>query len=125
MHHHTSNQGEHRKRHQQAFETCELKNPVFYMLPKIQKTNNPVVVSSVNSYTQKISAYVDDYLRPLAERLPSYIHGTAEFIKRLWARNCLLVTSDVSSLYTNIDTDEGLTIVREQLEKSGQNNLLA
>ena len=29
---------------------------------------------------------------------------------------------DVSSLYTNIDTDEGLTIVREELEKSVQNN---
>ena len=34
---------------------------------------------------------------------------------------CLLVTLDVSSLSTNIDTDEGLTIVREELEKSGQN----
>ena len=51
------------------------RNPVFYMLPKIPKTNNPgrPVVSSVNSHTEKISAYVDDYLRPLAERLPSYI----------------------------------------------------
>ena len=37
-------------------------------------------------------------------------------------RNCLLVTLDVSSLYANIDTDKGLTIVREELEKSGQNN---
>ena len=94
------------------------RTPVFYMLPKIHKTNNPgrSVVSSVNSHTEKISAYVDDYLRPLAERLPSYIRDTTEFIKRLRAlgklpRNCLLVTLDVSSLYTNINTDEGLTIV--------------
>ena len=94
------------------------RTPVFYMLPKIHKTNNPgrSVVSSVNSHTEKISAYVDDYLRPLAERLPSYIRDTTEFIKRLRAlgklpRNCLLVTLDVSSLYTNTNTDEGLTIV--------------
>lgn len=85
------------------------------------------VVSSVNSHTEKISAYVDDYLRPLAERLPSYIRDTTDFIKRLRAlgklpKNSLLVTLDVSSLYTNVDTDEGLTIVREELEKSGQNN---
>ena len=38
--------------------------PVFYMLPKIHKTNNPgrPVVSSVNSYME-ISAYVDNYDR--------------------------------------------------------------
>ena len=105
------------------------RTPVFYMLPKIHKTNNPgrPVVSSVNSHTEKISAYIDDYLRPLAERLPSYICDTTDFIKRLRAlgklpRNCRLITLDVSSLYTNIDTNKGLTIVKEELEKSGQNN---
>ena len=35
--------------------------------------------------------------------------------------NCILCTLDVSSLYTNIDADEGLTIVEEELEKAGQN----
>ena len=60
------------------------RTPVFYLLPKIHKTNNPdrAVVSSVNSHTEKISACVDDYPRQLAERLPSYIRN---FIKRLRA----------------------------------------
>ena len=106
------------------------RTPVFYMLPKIHKTNNlgRPVVSSVNSHTEKISAYVDGYLRPLAERLPSYIRDATDFIKRLRAllrlpMNCLLVTLDVSSLYTNIVTNGGLAIVRQELEKSksGQN----
>ena len=103
------------------------RTPVFYTLPKILKTNNlgRPVVSLVNSHTEKISAYIDDYSRPLAERLPSYICDTTDFIKQLWAlgklpRNCFLVTLDVSSLYTNIDTDEGLTIVRQELDNSGQ-----
>ena len=55
---------------------------VFYIFPKIRKTNNPSrpVVSSVNSYAE-ISAYVDNYLRPLADRLPFYIHDTTNFMK--------------------------------------------
>ena len=103
------------------------RTPLFYMLPKIHKANNPgrPVVSSVNSHTEKISAYVDEYLRPLAENLPSHVRDTTDFILRLkrlgkLPKDCYLVTLDVSSLYTNIDTDEGLKIVEEELNKAGQ-----
>ena len=34
---------------------------------------------------------------------------------------CYLATLDVSSLYTNIDIDERLTIVEEELGKTNQN----
>ena len=55
------------------------------MLPKILKINNPgrPVISSVNSHTEKISAYVDEFLIPIAEQLPSYIHDTTDFIQRI------------------------------------------
>ena len=99
------------------------------MLPKVHKPNNPgrPVVSSVNSHTEKLSAYVDEFLRPLAEKLPSHIENTTDSIKRLHElgrvpENCILATLDVSSLYTNIDTNEGLTIVEEEFEKAGRNN---
>ena len=101
--------------------------PIFYMLPKIHKINNPgrPVISSVNRPTEKISAYLDEFLSPTAERLPSYIRDTTDFIQRIKVLGklpveCYLVTLDVSSLYTNIDIDEGLTVVQEELIKTNR-----
>jgi len=98
------------------------------MVPKIHKANNPgrPVVSSVNSHTEKLSAYVDEFFRLVAEKLPSHIQDTTHFIKRIRAlgklsEKCYLATLDVSSLYTNIDTDEGFTIVEEELGNTNQN----
>ena len=112
----------------QLLRPTDSRSPIFYMLPKIHKPNNPgrPVVSIVNSHTEKLSAYVDEFLRPLAEALPSHIRDTTDFISRLrnlgkLPESCILVTLDVSSLYTNIDTDEGLAIVEEELEKTGRN----
>ena len=69
---------------------------------------------------------MDEFLKPLAETLPSHIANTTDFISRLRnlgkiPKNCILVTLDVSNLYTNIATDEGLAIVGEELGKTGQN----
>ena len=79
---------------------------------------------------EKLSSYVDEFLRPLAEKLPSHIRDTTEFITRLKKlgrvpENSIFVTLDVSSLYTNIDTDTGLTIVKEELGKNGPSYPLA
>ena len=65
-------------------------------------------------------------MRPLAEALPSHIKDTTDFIKRLRRigkvpNDSILVTLDVSSLYTNIDTEDGLLIVEEELTRAGQN----
>ena len=61
---------------------AQSRTPVFYMLPKIHKVDNPgrPVVSSVSSHTERLSAYVDEFLRPIAEKLPSYIQDTTCFI---------------------------------------------
>ena len=100
------------------------------MLPKIHKVNNPgrPIVSSVNSHTEKLLAYVDEFSRPLSEKLPSYIRDTSDFIRQLRVfgqlpAKCYLATLDVFSLYTNIDIDEGLTIVEEELEKANHSRL--
>ena len=84
------------------------RTPIFYMLPKIHKPNNPgrPVVSSVNSHTEKLSAYVDEFLRPLEGALLSHIRDTTDFIIRLKnlgkvPKGCILVTLD-SPVYTQI-----------------------
>ena len=58
------------------------RTPKFYMLPKIHKEGIPgrPVVSSVSSPTEKISAFVDAFLKPMAQELPSYIKDTTHFL---------------------------------------------
>lgn len=85
----------------------------FYHLPKIHKTTVPVpIVSSNGAPTERISEYVDFHLQPLVAATSSYLKDTADFLRKLSSiptpSNCILVTLDVSSLYTNIPHGEGL-----------------
>ena len=50
------------------------RSPIFYLLPKIHKQNNPVrpIVSACDSPTENLSSYVDSFLKPLAQRVNSY-----------------------------------------------------
>ncbi|XP_078584852.1 uncharacterized protein LOC144867010 [Branchiostoma floridae x Branchiostoma japonicum] len=101
------------------------RTPNFYLLPKIHKEGNPgrPILSANDCATERISAFADFHLRPLVTRLPSYIRDTTDFLRRLnklgkVPPNATLVTLDVSSLYTNIPTDEGIQACREALQKS-------
>ena len=55
------NNGELEEERAKLLKPVKSRTPIFYMLPKIHKVNNPgrPVVSSVNSHTEKLSAYVD------------------------------------------------------------------
>ena len=96
----------------------------FYLLPKVHKVGHPgrPVISSAGCHTEKISAYVDEHLKPAAQSLPSYIKDSNDFIKKILhigkvPTESILVTLDVSSLYTNIDNIEGLKAMKEKLEE--------
>ena len=54
------------------------RTPNFYMLPKIHKQKNPgrPNVNGIGSTTEKISAYVDQQIRHLVPRIPSYLKHT-------------------------------------------------
>lgn len=91
----------------------------FYLLPKIHKEGMPgrPIVSAIGHPTEKISEYIDLHLRPHVENLPSYLKDTTDYINKTPSadlpNNTLLVTMDVTSLYTNIPHDEGIEACKE------------
>ena len=84
----------------------------FYILPKIYKRGNPgrPIISCNGHPTERISEFVDYHLKPLVQTLPSFIKDTTHFL--LQKDNAILVTLDVSSLYTNIPRSEGIDACR-------------
>ena len=98
----------------------------FYILPKIHKNRQTPpgrpIVSATGHPTERISEYVSNILNPLVFKLPSFIKDTTHFLNKLSSldnlpNNSLLVSLDVSSLYTNIPHSEGIQAAREHLNK--------
>ena len=100
--------------------------PVFYGLPKIHKlflSFPPLrpIVSGYNSISSNLSEYLDSYLKFQARLCKSFIRDTNDFLTKLKSiknipKNSIFVTMDVSSLYTNIDHEEGAQACYEKLE---------
>ena len=101
------------------------------MLPKIHKPNNAgrPIISGCDSPTAKLSVYLDHYLKPIVDALPSYIKDTNDFLLTVLhpdlkiPPDSILVTMDVQSLYTNIPQDEGIEICLSALEQYYEHNL--
>ena len=95
-----------------------LKNtrtPLFYGLPKIHKPDCPLhrIVSGCDCPTDHLSTYITHVIQPLASNLPSHIKDTKHFFNLTeklppLPSNALLVTADVTSLYTNIPHEDGI-----------------
>lgn len=85
-----------------------------YFLKKIHK--NPMgirpIVSSVNGITENISKFLDYWLQPIVRTLPSFLKDSNTFANLIQStkvpNDCILVSIDVSSLYTNIPHSDGL-----------------
>ena len=91
--------------------------PVFDTLAKIHEPK-PVkrpIISGFEGPTERISSFVDSLLQPVAKVQKWYLNGSTEFINFI-ERNevpetLFLVSMDVTSVYTNIPQEEGITIV--------------
>ena len=116
------------------FEAEQIKEgtrtPSFYGLPKIHKDFDSFpplrpICSGFNSFTIKISEFVDVFLKPAAQQNPSYIRDTSHFVHQIendvaqktTPNKTFLVTMDVSSLYPNIDHNEGISACGEVLSQ--------
>ena len=101
----------------------------FYLLPKIHKENNPgrPIVSANGHPTEKISEFVDYHLRSHVEALSSHIKDTTDYLRKMESLNPLppdtiLVSMDVTSLYTNIPHADGIAACKEVWEQRSNQN---
>lgn len=105
---------------------------IFYLLPKIHKApdtwpkpyeipSGRPIVSDCNSESYRTAEYIDFFLNPLSNRHPSYIKDTYDFVAKIRGitvpQSAFLFSIDVDSLYTNIETTEGLKAVRKWFNK--------
>lgn len=99
------------------------RTPLFYLLPKIHKPGNPgrPIVSATGGPTEKLSATVDYFLKPLAQKVDSYLQDTKDFLNKINSLgrippHSLLVTADVSALYTSIPHRDGILTAKKALD---------
>jgi hypothetical protein len=118
---------------QRSFLQADKTNPLrrFYLLPKIHKPKDKwpqktmpqgrPIVSDCGTESRRVSELIDYYLAPLAHNHPSYIKDTYDFIQKIRNQTIdpthLLVTGDVTSLYTNMDIDRTLQTVRDAFQR--------
>ena len=102
--------------------------PIFYTLTKIHKPN-PVgrpIISGCEGPTERLSFFVDKLLQPIAQKQKSYLKDTTDFVnfieKTKVSQDAILVSMDVTSLYTNIPQEEGITTVCRAYQAFHNNN---
>jgi len=95
-----------------------------YTIPKIHKQGHPgrPIVSSNSHPTERISQFVKYHLQPLVTKLPSHIKDTTHFLNKLnnidqLPNGILLVTLDVTSLYTNIPHKDDIQACSDFLDR--------
>jgi len=112
--------------------TPNSKQRHFYLLPKIHKDFNKwpnskmpqgrPIVADCSSESYNISSYIDYWLQPLAVSHEAYIKDTYDFVEKIRdvevCEKDLLVTGDVTSLYTNMKIDLILLTVQEAFNET-------
>lgn len=120
------------EKHKEYFENNEMerayferslegsfRRPLFYINPKLHKTpwaTRPVV-SCVNSLPEIFSIWVDYWLKKLTSLAKSYLKDSTQAVEELRQMGPLppgtrLFTADAKSMYTNIDTNHGIDIIK-------------
>ncbi|CAJ0961286.1 unnamed protein product [Ranitomeya imitator] len=101
---------------------------VFYLLPKIHKRLFKLpgcpIVALTDSILAPLAIVLDKILTPLVKQTRSFILDTNDFLKVIKTLSSLpfssvLVSWDVSSLYTSITHDKGLLAIDRLLNEAG------
>lgn len=104
----------------------------FYLLPKIHKPvstwpepnimpHGRPVVSDCNSESNRIAQYITQFLKPISNKHPAYLKDTYDFVHKIRdkqiPKTAILVTGDVTSLYTNMNIDRMLQVTKSAFQK--------
>ena len=113
-----------------------------FLLPKIHKLNDNVlnglrneghfpadnyppcrpIISQCKSVTEGISQFIDYFLIPIVKRQSSFIRDSGDFINKIESlhpkKDCLLVTFDCTSMYTNMEFEEFVLSVGRAYENA-------
>ena len=97
--------------------------PKFYGLPKIHKQGTPLrpIVSSCGMVTYGVAKELTKILKPLVGKSPHHMNSTQYFVEQvknvaLSPGECLS-SYDVSGLFTSVQVDPALGIIKDQMEK--------
>ena len=106
----------------------DLRHCVFYLLPKIHKSpeswtiphvlpKGRPIVSDCGAESYRVAKFIDHFLNPISHKHLSYVKDTYSFVSLLRDLSVpahrLLFSADVDSLYTNIEIDLGIIVVRK------------
>ena len=105
-----------------------LRIPIFYKLTKIHMlilVDRPLI-SGCDGPAGKISSFVETLPQTMAQLQQSYMRDATAFLnfieKTKVGKDTILVSMNVSSLYTNIPQEEGTNILCEAYEKLNDHN---
>lgn len=96
--------------------------PYFYLLPKVHKVPLPdfktrPVVSGVSSVMEPLSKFLDVQLQRVVHLCPCYLKDSWQFLNDIRNLKNLqgykLITSDANSMYTNINTEHAISIIKK------------
>ncbi|KAK7864163.1 hypothetical protein R5R35_004079 [Gryllus longicercus] len=99
------------------------RTPRIYGLPKIHKPDVPLrpIVSAINSPSQHLARFLTNKLKPLTNNLPSTVLNSKHFIEHIRSIRTnpgdILVSFDVTSLFTMVPVCDAIKIVEDNLKK--------
>ena len=101
-------------------ENIQGNQDTYVKIPRPSDLKLRPIVAGPSSSTQRLSNLLDLILKPLCQKVPSFIRDDLDFLKYIPEKvqeNTLLVSFDVISLYMNIPHDLGLEAVQFWIEK--------
>ena len=116
----------------EAMDPSEKGPGKFYELFKNHKEHNPgetpperPIISGSGSVTENLGLFVEHSIKDLANKHETFLQDTPDFLRAIenlnengpLPDNSIIVTIDLSALYTNIPQDEGIEAVTEALQE--------